>query len=107
MKFLRVVDEMSAVVVLTDTFILLMGGLQHLLREPETPPYPHQAVYMRRHAARMNTVSHPLPPFCKNLDNFKNPATHPPVQKHTPPKNFIKILKKLRQKKTPRVATGG
>jgi hypothetical protein len=105
MKFLRVVDEMSAVVVLTDTFILLMGGLQHLLREPETPPYPHQAVYMRRHAARMNTVPHPLPPFCKNLDNFKNPATHP-LYKNTPPKNFLKNFEKNRGEKKPRFVAG-
>jgi hypothetical protein len=54
----------------------------------------------------MNTVPHPLPPLCKNLDNFKNPATHP-LYKNTPPKNFLKNFEKTQAEKKPPVLAGG
>jgi hypothetical protein len=54
----------------------------------------------------MNTVSHPLPPLCINLDKPKS-KHHPLAQNKACPKKFLKNFEKTRDEKNPRQLPGG
>jgi hypothetical protein len=53
----------------------------------------------------MNTVPHPLPPLCINLDKPKS-KHHPLLKISTPTKKFLKNFEKTQAKKKPQLLAG-
>jgi len=54
----------------------------------------------------VNTVPLPLPAVCKTLDKTQIPAPTPLYKNTPPPKNFLKIFRKIRDEKKPRFLAG-